>query len=43
MKSDIMVCTLVDRIGRAVVHPLSGTYRWRSAIIPAAPESEIGE
>src|SRR6266436_2509154 len=43
MKSDIMVSTLVDWIGRAIAHPSSGTYRWRSEIIPAAPESEIGE
>jgi len=34
MKSDIMVCTRVDRIGRAVAHPSSGTYRLRSEIIP---------
>src|SRR6202162_739897 len=34
MKSDIMVCTLVDRIGRAIAHPSSGTYPLRSEIIP---------
>src|ERR1700736_6345118 len=34
IKSDIMVCTLVHRIGRAIAHPSSGTYRLRSEIIP---------
>ena len=34
MKSDIMACTLVDRIGRAIAHPSSGTYQLRSEIIP---------
>jgi len=38
-----MVCTQVDKIGRAIAHPSSGTYRLRSEIIPAAPGSEIGE
>src|SRR5580704_16294945 len=42
MKSDIMVGTLVHRIGRAIAHPSSGTYRLRSEIIPAAPENGIG-
>jgi hypothetical protein len=42
MKSDIMVCTLVDMFGLAEAHPSSGTYRLRSEIIPAARENGNG-
>ena len=41
MKSDMMVCTPLDWIGRAVAHPSSGTYRLKPEIIPAAQGSAL--